>query len=473
MFGGQQQIEIPLSIILDTVTQKNGWKLIYYNNLICVSKETYYYTLSSMYNFKGTPELELNPSLVNLGEYIPAQLDSSMFSNLPLVINGNNFFVNLSKNIVYIKPKDITILIPRSSPYNFDLYNTFTFAGIYNPYMNSKATGTKTFLSVIPNAPAPKKEKILDTNISSDANNNLFQNTLSEYSYKIPKKEEPYPMNNMNQHPMNQHPMNQHPMNQQSMNQYSMNQYSMNQYSMNQQPMNQQKMQDTITFLIPFLTQHTSNIDSLVKTILSIIKYLPEHRILLVTNMVNISLPETIKDKVLIIEYSGYVGRLGQENILNVKIKNSYDVCSFYNYLISSYVKTNYYTIWNYNWEIKKWDCILGSNKLINVPNYYHLGDDVYISKYNSRLGYIVNRNMRYLNTPDNQDVIINKIGRESYEPNILVQGNYDIVDLKDREHILLYGNEIEMREIFNEITKDDTVPKDLMILEKIEKIVI
>jgi hypothetical protein len=80
---------------------------------------------------------------------------------------------------------------------------------------------------------------------------------------------------------------------------------------------------------------------------------------------------------------------------------------------------------------------------------------------------------MRYLNTPDGQDVIINKIGKESYDPNIVVKGNYDLVDIKDCEHILLYGNELEIREVFNEMTKEESIPKDLMILEKIQKIVI
>lgn len=466
MFSSKQQIHIPQSILLDSVTQKNGWTLIYYNNLVCIKKEMYYYTLSSMYHFRGNPEMELDQSLINLGEYKPVHLDSSMFSNLPIVISGNSFFVNLCTNIVYIKPRDIAILVPHSSPYNFDLYNTFTFAGIYNPYMNSTATTNKTFLSVIPNAPAPKKEKKLDTNVNINANDNLFQNTLSDYSYQIPKPEEPYPYS-INQY---QHPINSINQNQYSVNSINQNQYPMNQY---QNSMKQQKSQETITFLIPFLTQHTSNTDSLVKTMLSIIQYVPEHRILLVTNTASILLPETLKDKVSIIQYSGYVGRLGQENILNTKMKNSYDVGSFYNYLVSSYVKTEYYTIWNYNWEIKKWDCIVRSNKLFNVPNYYHLENNTYVSKQSSRLGYILNKNMRYLNTPDNQDVIINKIGRESYDPNILVQGNYDLIDIKDRENILLYGNEIEMREIFNELTKDNSNQKDLTILEKIEKIII
>ena len=456
MFGVQQkQFDIPLSIILDPVIQKNGWKLIYYNNCVCVKKEMYYYTLPSMYHFKGTPELELDPLLITLGDYVPVNSDSSMFSNLPLSISGNSFFVNLATNIVYVRPKDLTILIPRTSPYNFDLYDTFSFAGTYHPFMNSKATSNKTFLSVIPHAPAPKREKKLDTNITTETNsNNVVENTLSEYSYpKNPVKLPQVPMNMYYPYPIDQYVVQ--PKNE-----------------MMVRPMNVPK-QEIITFMIPFLTQHTSNINSLEKTVLSIIQHVPAYRILLITNMVNISLPETIRDKIVTIQHNRYVARLGQENMLSVKIKNSYDVCTFYNYLVTTYVKTEYYTIWNYNWEIRSWGCILRSNRLFNVPNYYNIGNDVYISKYSSRIGYIVNKNMRYLNTPDGQDVIINKIGKESYDPNIVVKGNYDLVDIKDCEHILLYGNELEIREVFNEMTKEESIPKDLMILEKIQKIVI
>jgi hypothetical protein len=449
MFGIQRQPEIPLTIRLDPVIQKNGWNLIQYNNVVCVKKERFYYTLSAMYHFKGRPELELDASLIHLGEYIPAHLDSSMFSALPIVVNNNHFFVNLAKNIVYIKPTDIAIMVPNTSPYNFELYGTFTFAGMYHPCINSTATSSNTFLSVIPHAPVPKKEKILDTNIKTETNsNNVVQNTLSENFYSV-KPELPaipniiYDMSGQRQ---------QRPFTNPS---FDMDNHSYINF-------------ETITFLIPFLMPQTKNIDSLVKTVLSIIQHVKSYRILLITNANVETIPETIRNNIFIIQHNRYVGRLGQENTLNLKMNNLYDVGSFYNYMISSFVKTDWCTVWNYNWEIKKWDSIVKANRIYNVPNYYHIEDKVYRSRQYGRVGYILNKNMRYVSTLDGQDIMVAKLGKESFEQNIIVQGNYDMVDIEDRQNVLLYGNEIETRDFFNQIKNGimiDTV-------EQIEKII-
>jgi hypothetical protein len=212
----------------------------------------------------------------------------------------------------------------------------------------------------------------------------------------------------------------------------------------------------------------TTNMNSLVKTVLSIVKHVKFYRILLITNVNVENIPEMIRDKLFIIQHNRYIGRLGQENLLNLKMKNLYDVASFYNYMISSYVKTDWCTVWNYNWEIKKWDCIVKGNRIYNVPNYYHTEDQLYLSRQSGRVGYILNKNMRYASTVDGQDIMVPKLGKESFEPNIIVQGNYDIVDVEDRKNILLYGNEIEMREFFNQIKSDKIVDS----VEKIEKII-
>jgi hypothetical protein len=225
---------------------------------------------------------------------------------------------------------------------------------------------------------------------------------------------------------------------------------------------------ETVTFLIPFLTAQTKNINSLVKTVLSIIQNVKSYRILLITNVNIETIPETIRNNIFIIKNNRYVGRLGQENILNLKMNNLYDVASFYNYMISSFVKTDWCTVWNYNWEIKKWDNIVKANRIYNVPNYYHIEDKVYRSRQYGRVGYILNKNMRYVSTLDSQDIMVAKLGKESFEQNIIVQGNYDIVDIEDRQNILLYGNEIEARDFFNQIKNGimiDTV-------EQIEKII-
>jgi hypothetical protein len=449
MFGIQRQPEIPLTIRLDPVIQKNGWNLIQYNNLVCIKKERFYYTLSSMYHFKGRPEPEFDSSLIHLGEYIPAHLDSSMFSALPIVVNNNQFFVNLAKNIVYIKPKDIAIMVPNNSPYNFELYGTFTFAGTYHPCMNSTATSSNTFLSAIPHAPPPKKEKILDTNITTETNsNNVVENTLSDYSYankpEIPTIQNiSYDMSVQRQQKPVVNPS-----------------FDMTHYAY----MNL----ETITFLIPFLMPQTTNINSLVKTVLSIIQHVKSYRILLITNANVETIPETIRDNIFIIQHNRYTGRLGQENTLNLKMNNLYDVASFYNYMISSFVKTDWFTVWNYNWEIKKWDSIVKANRIYNVPNYYHIEGQSYLSRQYGRVGYVLNKNMRYASTLDGQDIMVPKLGKESFEQNIIVQGNYDMVDIEDRQNILLYGNEIETRDFFNHIKNGRMIDT----VEKIEKII-
>jgi hypothetical protein len=378
-----------------------------------------------MYHFKGQPQLEFDSSLIHLGEYVPVHLDSSMFSGLPIVVSNNQFFVNLATNIVYIKPKDIAIMVPNNSPYNFELYGTFTFAGMYHPCMNSKSTSRNTFLSAIPHAPVPKKEKKLDTNIPKGINNNnLVENTLSEYSYSAKPDAKPEISSIVHTN------------------------------------------LETITFLIPFIMPQTTNINSLVKTVLSIVQHVKSYRIILITNANVEMIPETIREKLFIIQHNRYVGTLGQENILNLKMKNLYDVSSFYNYMISSYVKTDLCTVWNYNWEIKKWDNIVKANRIYNVPNYYHIEDQVYFSKQYGRVGYILHKNMRYMSTVDGQDIMVPKLGKESFEPNIIVQGNYDMADMADRQNMLLYGNETDARYFFNQVQSGRIIDT----VEKIEK---
>jgi hypothetical protein len=210
----------------------------------------------------------------------------------------------------------------------------------------------------------------------------------------------------------------------------------------------------------------TTNVNSLVKTVVSIVKHVKSYRILLITNANVETIPEMIRDKLFIIQHNRYVGRLGQENLLNLKMNNLYDLASFYNYMISSYVKTDWFTVWNYNWEIKKWDGIIKANRIFNVPNYYHMEEQVYLSRQSGRIGYILNKNMRYVSTLDGQDIMIQKLGKESFEQNIIVQCNYDMVDIMDRQNMLLYGNEIEMREFFNQIQNG-------RIIDTVEKIIL
>jgi hypothetical protein len=81
-------------------------------------------------------------------------------------------------------------------------------------------------------------------------------------------------------------------------------------------------------------------------------KYVIFSKIVLVTNNQKLQLPEHMYKIVTIVPYTKYVGYLGYENKLNMKIDNGYDIASFYNTLITNIVKTQLYTIWSYNWAI-------------------------------------------------------------------------------------------------------------------------
>ena len=71
---------------------------------------------------------------------------------------------------------------------------------------------------------------------------------------------------------------------------------------------------------------------------------------------------------------------------------------------------------------------------------------------------------MRYTSTLDGQDIMIPKLGKESFEQNIIIQGNYDMVDIVDQQNMLLYGNEVETRYFFNQINID-------ILIDNVEKI--
>jgi hypothetical protein len=413
---------------LDPVTQANGWSLIYYNNKLGIKKNNSYYSLTSVYNYKGQPVLENSQSLQYLGEFRPVYLDTPFFAELPIVVNSHKFFVNQKTNIAYIRPMDLVIIIPNKLPYNIELYNSFTFGGTYNTYLNSTATSTKNFVDIIPKH--VYKKPIPPVPQPRSNTTDPFENTLTQY---------PKPVKNIPDIPLK--PKQDIPFIQNSF---------------------------IITFIIPFI--HSKNENSLVKTVKSIREHVKESRIIIITNHPkdvdpNEPIPKSIADMVYNFNYNRYVGRLGVENLLNIKMKNTYDVCSFYNFLFSNYVKTELYTIWNYNWEIKKWDVKRQQNITFNVPNYYHLNDNLYRSTKYGKIGYVLTYKTRYQNTLDGQDVTVNGVGPECYEPNIIVQANFDSVDFEERKNMLLYGNEIDMRYFFQN--------KDIEKIDNIEKIIV
>jgi hypothetical protein len=408
---------IPYAITMEPVTTQNGWYLIIYNNMLGIRKSNtnYYYTSNSTYHLNIQPVLDYTPNLIYLGEYKPVLLDSNNFSSLPLNINDNVFFVNQMTKIVYIKPKDIVIMIPQTMPYDFKLYERFTFAGNYNPYLNYTSTSNKLFYDIIPRAEAYKTPKV-DTNQRHHID--PIENTLTEYPYPNKSTDTPVSVKQIFNIPSPSGGM--------------------------------------ITFLIPFLTNISSNTNSLFKTIESIVKLVPFYRIIIITNNSNIQLPENIVKFVSIVPYTQYVGRIGYENKLNMKIKNGYDLANFYNILINNLVKTNLFTIWNYNWELEEWNDAVVANKCFSVPNYYIYNNErIYRSSKYGRMGYILANKMKYNTTTDGYDISINGIGLNNVDNKIKVRGNFDNIDYEDRKCLLLYGNELEVKTFFVNINNN------------------
>jgi hypothetical protein len=404
------QNNIPYTIIMEPVTVQNGWYLIIYNNSLGIRKNNtpYYYSTNSVYHFNNNrPMVDVTPSLVYLGEYKPVMVDSSYFASLPLNINDNVFFVNQLTRIVYIKPKELVIIIPQSMPYDFKLYESFTFAGNYNPYLNSRSSSNKIFSDVIPRA-VPHRTAKVDT--SEKHHIDPVENTLTD---------NPYP--NMAHAPTTSKQVFNIPSPNSSL----------------------------ITFIIPFLNNHSTNTNSLFNTIENIMKYVIFSKIVLVTNNQKLQLPEHMYKIVTIVPYTKYVGYLGYENKLNMKIDNGYDIASFYNTLITNIVKTQLYTIWSYNWAIEEWNDSIVSSRCFSVPNYYIDKEEVYKSNKYGRIGYIMCGKMKYSTSADGYDISVHGIGMNHIDYKIKIRGNYDQIDYTDKKCTMLYGNEIEVRTFF------------------------
>jgi hypothetical protein len=415
MYKPPHEQQIPLSIILDVVSQQNNWELVLYNNSLCIKKHNYYYTTESSYQFKGKPSLETNTNMIYLGEYKPLMLDSNNFSSLPIVINNNNFIVNKLTNIVYVKSKELVILIPHNTPYDFELYATYSFAGNYNPYLNSRGTSSKLFVDMIPNS-IIKQKKVIEP--KSIVYSDPLENTLSDNPYPInPKTEVLDQRNNI-----------------------ALANNTMVNINMT-------------TFLIPFIDRITTNINSLIRGIESIIKHVDKYRIIVVTSKQNLKIPEHLQKCVMILPYTRYISKMGYENKLNIIMQNDYDVSTFYNFLISNYVKTSFHIIWNYNWEIESWNNSNMSSKTILVPNYYLHNGNLYKSSRGCRFGYLLYGKNKYITTNDLFDVVVNGLGIRELDQKIVVKGIYDDLDVLDRKNMLLYGNELEMRDFYDNIS--------------------
>ncbi len=395
---------------MEPVTSQNGWFLIMYNNTLCIRKNNtpYYYSTNSVYHFGNVrPIMDTAPGLIYIGEYKPVMVDSNYFASLPLNINDNVFFVNQLTRIVYIKPRELVIIIPQTIPYDFKLYENFTFAGNYNPYLNSISSSSKSFADVIPRA-VPHRTAKVDT--SEKHHIDPIENTLTENPYPnmvhtsiTPKQVFNIPAPNSS----------------------------------------------IVTFIIPFLTNFTTNIVSLCTTIESIMRHVTLSKIFVVTNKQNLQLPEGISRLVTIVPHTKYVGRLGYENKLNMKMDNGYDMASFYNSLIVNIVRTQLYTIWSYNWVIDEWNDSIVSTKCFSVANYYIDGEETYKSNKYGRIGYILCGKMKYSTSMDGYDISVNGCGMNNIDYKIKIRGNYDQLDYKDRKCIMLYGNEIELRTFF------------------------
>ena len=156
----------------------------------------------------------------------------------------------------------------------------------------------------------------------------------------------------------------------------------------------------------------------------------------------------------MVLPYTRYLGKIGYENRLNVLMDNGYDIGSFYNYLINNYVKTYIYTIWGYNWEIECWSSSIATSRKFIVQNYYTYNNSSYKSLRSNTVGYVLLNKNRFMNTSDMFDITVNGVGVKDIDNNIVVKGNYTEIEVKETQGLLLYGNELEVRDFYLNISK-------------------
>lgn len=426
--------DIPLHILTDIVHPNNKWELQMIQNLdinqLIIKKGLYYYTIEHLHLFKNQP-VAVKSSLdakFNLGIFRPLLTDIMYISQIPISFNGNEFIVNSKTKIIYIKPKNITIMIPKNTSYNIESVKDYFYGGIFNQYLNSENHTKQLFTSIIPGYNKPNTtinnsqnnyennfNKLLKYDTLQSSNSLLGDKLLMSNNYVKMKEPQKFALQNIEKV-----------------------------WEVNQ-----------ITFVIPYLEKHHNNSEQLIKSIWSIIRHVNNKQILLVTNKDSFELPLDLVHHVKLYKYNGYIGTLGFENRLNVMMKNKADLASFYNNIIENFVKTDTFIIWKYNWElIEEWN-IVEVNTTFPIFNYYYYNSKEYTSKLFS-IGMILDNKRRYISTNDYFNICVPGIFNITNNLKIPIKCIYTEKDYVDVKNKLTQDDNRELKDFYIKMEKNE-----------------
>ncbi len=426
---------IPIQVLIDVVHPSNKWELVniqnQQTNRFIIKKGIYYYDINDFSLFRNF-RYSVKPSenvTVSLGEFRPLLADMMYLSLLPISFNGNEYIVNIRTKIVYIKPKTITLMLPKNTEYNFEQFKDYFYGGIFHQYLNSENHTGQLFVNMIPS----NTTKPIPNNFQNQFNKQLMydqqQKNKSLLGDKLLMKNDYVAMREP-------------------------------------QKFSLQKTEvvtplDKVTFLVPFLEKHSANYEQLIKTLWSIVHFVPNKEIFVVTNKTQFELPSELVDKVKIYYYKHYVGTQGYENRLNVMMKNGYDLSSFYNTIINALVRTDSFTMWQYNWELyDQWN-VSEVNAVFPIYNYYRVGDQEYRSK-SFVYGVIVDNKKRYVNTGDFMNVYLPGIQNVISNIVIPVKNIYSEVDYMEIKNQVTYESNKEVKDFYEKI-QGNVIPEYIM----------
>lgn len=439
---------LPLQVVIDEVHPNNKWELILIKNDLfskfIIKKGVYYYNIVDITPFKNIRySIHLNEELnsICLGEYRPLLADNGFISILPIVLNGNEYVINIRTKIIYIRPKNITYLFSKYTSYNTEIFNECYYGGIYKPYLNAENHTGQLFIQMIPNS-QKYSQPISNMNHTP---NNIQNKYVSVHQYDKMQSSKSLLGDKM----LNQNEYN------------GMN----NPQLFNVKTIEDIHRVDSITFIVPFLEKHTNNKGMLEKTLWSIVNNVQKKMIIVVTNKEHFELNPELMKYVSIYQYGFYVGKLGYENRLNVLMKNGFDIASFYNTIINQTVKTDSYIIWNYNWLlVNQWN-ISETNLCIPIYNYYLFNGNEYQSK-NYTFGVLLDNKKRYSSTSDFMNIYVPNIKQTLINIKAPIKCLYSEEDYLEVKSAMVYENNKELKNFYESIL-NNTIPD--YILAKLE----
>jgi hypothetical protein len=413
---------IPIQVLIDVVHPSNKWELVCIQNnqmnRFIIKKGVFYYDINDIglfRNFRYTVKVAEETATVSLGEYRPLLSDMMYLTLLPISFNGNEYIANIRTKIVYIKPKNTTLMLTKNTEFNTDAFSNYFYGGIFHQYLNTDNHTGQLFINMIPS----KAQKMIPDNFQERFNKQTAYDTARRNNSLLGDKL-----------------------------------LMKNEYALNTPQtfvlQNTEKVigYNKISFIVPFLEKHTNNYEQLIKTLWSIVNHVENKEIFLVTNKNGLELPVELIQHVKIYNYNFYVGSLGYENRLNVMMKNGYDRCNFYNNIINYLVKTDCYIVWNYNWELyDKWN-VSEVNVCLPIYNYYSFSENEYRSK-SYTFGLLVDNRKRYSNTPDFMNIYIPGINNTITNIIIPVKSVYSESDYLDNKNKVTYEDNKELKDFY------------------------